>query len=97
MTWLPTIVLFGSSVFPIGYYLSSGDRDEAGLSGAISVFVPLIGLLLGLVLIVSSLGSLIANPTQLLGAVIGIVEVFLVIGFLVPRVIGASVVEYIIN
>jgi hypothetical protein len=97
MTWLPAIVLIGSSVFPIGYYLSSPDRNHVGLTGAISVVIPVIGFILGMFLFLGSIGSLIANPLRLGVSLLGVVEVLAVLGFLLPRVIGASVVEFIWN
>jgi len=97
MSWLPALVLFGSSVFPVGYYLSSPDRDHVGRTGTISVLIPVIGLFVGIGLLVESLGSLISNPLQLGVTVLGVVEVLVVVGFLVPRVIGATIGEFIVN
>ncbi|MDL0132045.1 hypothetical protein PNP59_14145 [Halobacterium salinarum] len=97
MTWVPAIILFGSTVFPIGYYLSSPDRTQTGRTGAISVLIPLIGLLLGTALLVGSLGTLTSNPLRLAVSVVGVFEVLVVVGFLTPRVIGATVGEYTAN
>lgn len=60
-----------------------------------SVVIPVIGLVLGIVLLLGSLGSLIANPLRLGVSVLGVVEVLAVIGFLIPRVVGATVGEFI--
>jgi hypothetical protein len=97
MTWLPSIVLFGSSVFPLGYYLTSSERNHVGRTGTISVIIPVIGLIFGIVLVLGSLGSLIANPVRFVVSVLGILELLVVLGFLVPRVIGATVGECIVN
>jgi hypothetical protein len=97
MTWLPAVILIGSSVFPIGYYLSSPNRTQAGRTGAISIIIPLIGLLVGVGLLLGSLGALISNPLRLGVSLLGVVEVIVVVGFLTPRVIGASIGEFIAN
>ncbi|MCG1004720.1 MULTISPECIES: hypothetical protein [Halobacterium] len=100
MTWVPAIILFGSTIFPIGYYLSSPNRTQTGRTGAISTLIPLIpliGLLLGTALLLGSLGPLTANPLRLAVSIAGVLEVLVVVGFLTPRVIGATLGEYIAN
>ncbi|CAP15414.2 glycine cleavage T C-terminal barrel domain-containing protein [Halobacterium salinarum] len=97
MTWVPAIILFGSTIFPIGYYLSSPNRTQTGRTGTISILIPLIGLLLGTALLLGSLGPLTANPLRLAVSIAGVLEVLVVVGFLTPRVIGATLGEYIAN
>jgi len=48
-------------------------------------------------LLLGSLGALISNPLRLGVSLLGVVEVIVVVGFLTPRVIGASIGEFIAN
>lgn len=95
MSWTPFFVLLGSALFPAVYYLSSSDRTETGLTGSISVIVPIVGLVLGVILLVTNLGSLIASPLQLFLTLGSVGSVLMVISLLIPRIIGATIVELV--
>lgn len=97
VSWLPALVLLGSGLFPLGYYLSSSDRNEAGRTGVISAVVPVIGLVSGVILMIANLGSLVANPVRLIVSLGAVLSVLLVIGQLIPRIIGATIVEFILG
>ena len=97
MSWLPAAVLFGSSVFPLGYVFSGENRDFVGKTGAVSVLIPIAGLLLGIALAVGSLDSLLSSPIRLGVTALGIVEVLVVVGFLTPRVIGRTAGEQAVD
>jgi hypothetical protein len=97
VSWLPALVLLGSGLSPVGYYLSSSDRNEAGRAGVTSAVVPVIGLVSGVILFVANLGSLVANPVRLVVSLGAVLSVLLVIGQLIPRRIGATIVESILG
>lgn len=95
MSWLPALVFVASSSFPVLYQLTGDDRNAVGWTGLLSLTVPILGLVVGSALLFVNLGSLLARPVRLFVTVVSGVQAMVVIAKLGPRVVGASLGQFV--